>query len=241
MLEELEQSQPTQETTPAQETPKAPEAPVQKPHEEYILRRMVEERDEARRLAEDQARRLKELEERFAAPQQPTANDDDYVEQRHLKLQQQEVQKTRKELEETRKEMDQLRQNTIEFQLRSKYSDIEQIVNQENLKRLSELKPALYRSTMANPDLRDKLESAYELIKNYVQPGKFAAQDQRIQENQEKPRSAATVSPQASESPLARAGDFDRRILTPQRKAELYRQMREAQGYTTDEGPQQGW
>jgi hypothetical protein len=56
----------------------------------------------------------------------------------------------------------------------------------------------------------------------------YNSQDRRIEENRSKPRAAANVAPQGSETPLARAGDYDRRVLTEARKTEILKRVEEA-------------
>jgi hypothetical protein len=52
--------------------------------------------------------------------------------------------------------------------------------------------------------------------------------DKRIEQNKNKPRSIANVAPQTGDTPLTKVGDYDRRILTEERKAEIRRQVEEA-------------
>lgn len=160
--------------------------------------------------------------------QQPEYEDETLIEGKHLKKYDKSVQELRSELEETKKQLANFNTTSAELQLRAKYSDFDSIVNDDNIERLAKEKPALYRSILANPDLKDKGESAYEAIKVFLKPQtvNYEQVDRRIAENKMKPKASPSVAPQASESPLSRAGDYDRRSLSDARKDELYAEMR---------------
>lgn len=201
----------------------------QKPRQderEYNFRAMRERAERAEQRAQELERALQP---KIAPKEELELEDDGLVEGKHLKRYGQTVKEMKEELERTKKQLESFSTSSIELQLRSKFNDFDQIVTNENLERLSREKPSLYRSIIANPDLRDKGETAYDAITTFLQPGKYAKEDRRIDENKNKPRSASTVSPQASDSPLARVGDYDRRTLSAERKKEIYREMKEAQ------------
>lgn len=215
----------TQQVEQVQEQPQVEEVKPQKNSDKEYNFRLMRERAEA---AE---RRAAEL-ERMHAPKQEQERfeieDDGLVEGKHLKKYDKRTRQIEEELAETKKQLQNFQNVSAEMQLRAKYNDFDSIVTDENVERLSREKPALYRSILANPDLKDKGETAYEAIRMFLQPKKFEDVDKRIVENKAKPRSSATVNPQASDSPLARAGDYDRRTLSEARKAELYAEMLEA-------------
>ena len=154
--------------------------------------------------------------------------DDSFAEGKHLK-------KTVKSVNAKINELKKLHQQTqvqqIELQLRSAFSDFDKVVSAENLEKLKQNKPFLYKSIISNPDLYEKGQAAYDIIKNstfYADKNKYEDVDKRIEQNKNKPRSIANVSPQTSDTPLAKIGDYDRRILTEERKAEIRRQVEEA-------------
>ena len=118
------------------------------------------------------------------------------------------------------------------MRLKSQFNDFDSVVTKENLDKLASQKPSLYRSILSNPDLYDKGYTAYEFIKNSdILSGQYQEIDRKVEENRSKPRSAANVAPQSGDTPLARVGDYDRRILTEERKDQLRRQVEEAKRY----------
>lgn len=185
-----------------------------------------------RERAEQAERRAMELERAMWNSQKPKEveqsdyEDETLIEGKHLKKYDQTVKSMKAELEETKKQLANFNTTSAELQLRAKFSDFDSIVNDDNIERLSREKPALYRSILANPDLRDKGETAYEAIKTFLKPVNYEQADRKLAENSRKPKPVATVSPQASNSPLSRTGDYERRELSEARKNELYEDMR---------------
>lgn len=160
-------------------------------------------------------------------------SDDTYIEGKHLKKY---VNNLKQELKNTKKQFeDYNKQNALtqaEIRLKNQFGDFDNIVNTDNLKKLSEQKPALYRTIYANTDIYDRGFTAYELIKNSgILSDQYEALDKKVEENKFKPRSAANVSPQLGDTPLSRVGDYDRRILSEERKQQLRRQVEEAKRY----------
>lgn len=156
-------------------------------------------------------------------------DDEGFVEGKHLKKF---VQNMKKELKKTKEEFAAYSQQSsltsAELRLKAKYADLDQVVTQENLNKLAEVKPSLYKSILANPDVFEKGEAAYEIIKsmNIGSGAKYADNERKIEENKSKPRTAATVGAQTPQTPLTRVGDYDRRILTEERKHQLREQVR---------------
>jgi hypothetical protein len=187
-----------------------------------------------RERAEQAERKARELEQALLAKQAQSENnelgvdDDGIVEGKHLKKYDKTVKDMKEELARTKKQLETFTTTTTETHLRTKFPDFDKIVTDENLEKLSREKPALYRSILANPDLKDKGETAYDAIQTFLQPGKFAAEDKRIAENKLKPRSSATAGSQSSDGPLARVGDFERRMLNKEQRDALWKEMQEA-------------
>ena len=157
-------------------------------------------------------------------------SDDTYIEGKHLKKY---VKGLKQELKNTKKQFEAYNQQNAltqaEMRLKSQFNDFEVVVNRENLAKLEQQKPALYRTILANQDIYDKGYTAYELIKNSgIIADQYQELDKRVEENRSKPRSAANASPQSGDTPLARVGDYDRRVLTEDRKDQLRRQVEEA-------------
>lgn len=159
-------------------------------------------------------------------------SDDTYIEGKHLKKY---VKNLKKELKDTKREIREAAERTAstqaEFRLKSEYSDFEQVVTKENLEKLQQLKPSLYRSLVANPDIYDRGCTAYDMIKYspLFDKQEYHELDRKMEDNRVKPRSAGSnAAAQTGETPLARVGDYDRRVLTEERKAQLRRQVEEA-------------
>lgn len=138
-----------------------------------------------------------------------------------------------KKLEETKKELHQIKSQssevTAEMRLKQEFPDYYSVVTEDNIRSLATFKPALYRSIMASPDLYDRGYSAYEMIKNSgLGQERYPEVDKKIEENRNKPKSAASLNAQVSDSPLSKANDYDRRVLTEERKEQLRRQVEEA-------------
>jgi hypothetical protein len=157
-------------------------------------------------------------------------SDDDYIEGKHLKKY---VRSLKQEVKNTKKQLEEWQQQSsitqAEVRLKSQFSDFDSVVSKENIEKLAEEKPVLYRTMLANKDIYDRGYTAYELIKNSgILAQDYSREDKRIEDNKIKPRSAANISPQSGETPLTRVGDYDRRILTEERKSQLRKQVEEA-------------
>ena len=157
-------------------------------------------------------------------------SDDTYVEGKHLKKY---VKTLKQELKNQRQQFEEFNQkNSVaqaEMRLKSQFNDFDSVVSRENLEKLSMKRPELYRSIISHPDLYDKGHAAYEMIKNSgILTNQYEDIDRRVEENKLKPRSASNAAPQSGDTPLSRAGDYDRRILTEERKAFLRKQSEEA-------------
>lgn len=233
--ETLTQNQYAAQEQPTQETP----APVQEKQETEKEQNMRYFRERAE-MAERRAQELENLVRQNMAQQAPRQHsqpdedsfdieDDSYIEGKHLKKY---VQSLRNELQQTKKQQQEfIQQNELqnaERQLKAQFSDFDQVVNGENLKILSQRKPALYRSIISNPDIYDKGYAAYEIIKNAgIGVNEYAYQDKKIDENKSKPRSATSYNSgaQTSDTPLTSISNYDRRILSEERKEQLRRQV----------------
>jgi len=228
VAQEQVQEQPVQQASP------------EKAHQEQNWKLLRERADAAERRAQE----LERLIQMNMNAQQPKEvqpdqeddlelNDDMYIEgkqfKKYIKNLKQDLNNTKKQLEEFNKRSS---QTNAEMHLKSQFTDFESIVTEENMKKLAAQKPSLYRSIMSTPDMYDRGVTAYEMIKSSgLSIGEYDSQNRRLEENRSKPRSAANVAPQAGETPLARVGDYDRRILTEARKNELLRQVELAKQY----------
>ena len=239
MIDDTIQQVPEVTQEVAQQEPQQAEVaqkPVETPAESQkeVNMRLLRER------AEHAERRAMELERMIAQKQQAPVSepqeeeldisDDTYIEGKHLKKY---VKSLKQELKNTKKEFEEFSQRSslanAEIRLKSQFVDFDNVVNLQNLEKLSQQKPALYRSIMANQDIYDRGYTAYEMIKNTgIIEETYPSQDKKLEENRSKPRSVATVSPQQGETPLSHVGEYDRRVLTEERKDQLRRQVQEA-------------
>lgn len=157
-------------------------------------------------------------------------NDDTYIEGKHLKKY---VKNLKQELKNTKKQFEEYNQQNAlhqaEMRLKNQFTDFDSVVNKENLEMLQHQKPVLYRTILANSDIYDKGYAAYEMIKSSgILNDQYADLDKKVEENRSRPRSAANASPQSGDTPLTRVGDYDRRILSEERKDMLRKQVEEA-------------
>lgn len=204
--------------------------------------RMLRERAEAaeKRLQELEAERQRQEEPKrdtSSYPQDDYGIDDDmYLEGRHFKKAFQPITEKLNKAEQaymqTQKELEKMRQERMladaEQRVQQKYPDFSSVVTQENLKKLELTKPHLYHAVRDTQDVYSKAAAAYELIKNSAILDPNPEAEERIQNNQQRPKSAAGMGGQsASTSPLSRVGDYDRRVMTPERRAELQRMMQQ--------------
>jgi len=227
----------------SQEVEKSPEiAPVQETQKETSMR-ILRERAEA---AERRSLELERMVQMNMSQNQQSnkmqlvddeddfdLSDDTYIEGKHFKKY---VRNLKQELKNTKKQFEDYNQKQAQYQaeirLKSQFSDFDSVVCTENIEKLREQKPILFRTIMANPDIYDKGYAAYEFIKNSgILSNEYQELDRRVEENKSKPRSAANASPQSGDTPLTRVGDYDRRILTEDRKDQLRRQVEEAKRY----------
>jgi hypothetical protein len=117
---------------------------------------------------------------------------------------------------------------TAETRLKSEYPDFDKVVTKDNIEVLKLMKPGLARSLDANPDLYDKAESAYTMIKalGIDQNGEEYEKDHEVaKKNLSKPRPA--IGSQQGDSPLAMANVFASGLTDDMRK-QLYNEMIEA-------------
>ena len=176
-----------------------------------------------RNMREKYERRIQELETRtnhipVPAPEpEYDPYDDTFVDKKTLKAERIAQEKALKEI---RDELAKVNNQTADMKLSVKYPDFYNVVNPGNLEKLSQMKPSHYNAVSSTADYFSAGEVAYDLIKTYVVPEKTAFIDKKIAENQQKPKASGSEA-YTSNSPLAMAGEWDRRIITPERRAEL--------------------
>jgi hypothetical protein len=160
-------------------------------------------------------------------------SDDSYVEGRQVKKI---LKKMDQKIKSTKQQFEEMAQKSAlkyaESNLKSQFNDFDSIVTEDNLQKLKDAKAPLFRSIMANPDFYDRGYSAYEAIKSMgIVSSEHDDIDRKIEENNRRPRSSSATAPQTGDTPLSRVGDYDRRILTPERKEQLRKQVEQAKMY----------
>ena len=218
-----------------------PQDSVQESQKETSMRILRERAEAAERRSLELERMMQQNMSQQQANKIEVTNDDDdfdisddtYIEGKHLKKY---VKNLKQELKNTKKQFEEYNQQNAltqaEIKLKNQFSDFDNVVNKENLEKLQHQKPVLYRTILANTDIYDKGYAAYELIKSSgIIADQYQELDKKVEENKAKPRSAANASPQSGDTPLTRVGDYDRRILSEDRKDQLRRQVEEAKRY----------
>jgi hypothetical protein len=117
----------------------------------------------------------------------------------------------------------------IESQLRAKYTDFDKVVSGQNFKDLKEKNPVMARAISSSTDLFAAGALAYEeIVRSGIGITDKHEKDKGIaQENYNKPRPLASVSPQQGESPLSHANAFANG-LTPELRKKLRQEMEDA-------------
>lgn len=220
--EEVVQPQEEQEA-PSQDTQAVSEEQKEENSKEYNFKQL---RDVNKQLED----RLKTYETRLEGIESSSKNnsslnkeeefeigEEDLVEGKHLKRAISKIENIlqQKELE------------AIPEKLRGKFEDFDQVVTKENLEKLKETEPELYRTIRNGPDLYAKGVAAYKTLTSlgYVQDKQnYMKQKDHIQNNHKKPLSAQAVKGSGA---LHEANIFANG-LTPELKKQLRKEMVEA-------------
>jgi len=192
------------------------------------LRKRLESEEEARKAAE---RRAQEIEQRLnqMTQQQPAApvvieeddlsvDNEDYVQAKHVKSSNKKI-KTK--IAATEQKIQELEQKLAYVEAKvytDALKDFNKVVSDDNLKTLAALYPEDYQTMMANPNLKAKSKTAYNMIKNYGIIDNEAPRDnrqfeQRMAANKQKPQSASVASPQSGGA-LSKFDEHGRRMMS---------------------------
>ena len=240
------------EPLPQPEQQEKPTVEAQNPVRDEVSRTHVSDKENNIRILRERAeraeQRAQEL-ERYMQTHQPAQqstqqtqsteeddvlniSDDSYLEGKDLKRIYKKQQQELREIKQALKERDQKTSLEIaETKLRADYPDIAEVITNDNLKDLAAIRPDIYETVMYNPDPYKRGRVMREMIQTHVLNGKYTNEDKRLEQNRNKPKSAATVSPQSAETPLSTLGDYDRRVLTEERKEQLRRQVAASKMY----------
>jgi hypothetical protein len=238
MLNEMETNTYSQE---AQVETKPEQQPTESAKEQNF-RAMRERAEAAERARLDAEKRANELEQILRSnmynQNQPSQkiqiedddigiSDDSFIEGKDYKKH---YRALKKQNDENKKKLDEMHYryevSLAEIKAKAKYNDFDTVVNEENLLRLQKSKPAVYKSIMSNPDISDRCDAAYDFLKYGMgSQDVYAQENRKIEENKVKPRSAASSDAQTADTPLARLGDYDRRVLTKEQRDEIMKRV----------------
>jgi len=184
-----------------------------------VIAREQSERIRIQRDYEELNQRLAEQERLKEADPLSSMSDDDLAEVKHVK-------KYKKEMEDEIRELKvQVQYAQQVAELKSKFPDFDEVVNEDTLGMLKEAEPELADSLANNPNFYTKAAGAYKAIKRCgLAKDTFNYQKQRVNENIAKPRTANSISPQHGESPLSKANAFATG-LTEERKQQHWEEM----------------
>lgn len=221
-----------EETTQVEDThqPEKEEvkAKSQEDAKEQNWRKMREEKERAERERDEMLRYFQQLQQSQQAQQpqheeepEPNYQDDDYVEWGQVK-------KHFKKMEDRIKKYEQkTTESTVEARLKAQYPDFDTVVSTSNVDALKRDYPEIAQTLSSSPDLYSKAVSAYKIIKKMgiYQDYDNSVEQQQVKQNRQRPRSSASVSPSASNSPLDNAAAFANG-LTPELRQKLWAEMR---------------
>lgn len=223
VAEEIQQEEAVQPQEESGPTPEADQA-QEKSDKELNFQRLRE----AKQQLERENRELREWRERESAPKEKppeeeiSIEDDDLVEGKVVKK----IYSELKDLKKFRQSYEEEKIASIPDRLKTKFSDFDQVVTQENVEKLKHAEPELYASITAGGDLYAKGVSAYKTIKamGIVKEDPYVSQKEQVQKNQSRPASVQAIKGQGA---LSEANIFAKG-LTPELKKQLQQEMVEA-------------
>lgn len=192
--------------------------------------RIERERDEAYNILRQLEQRAQEYQRQQQEPEPQFDNfdDDDIVDGKALKMIQK---KHQSELERIRSEMQMTAQKQaamlVENQIKSKYPDYYDVVNEATIMQFREAEPEIAQTIANMNDLYTQANLTYKWIERLgLKSGsnRSSNDQQRASINASKPKVASAVSPTKGASGLENASSFSAE-LTEQRKRELFAEM----------------
>lgn len=208
------------------------------PSEKELNLRYLRERAEA---AEQRAAQLEYAMKQAQQTQQPqiqvedddfAIDDDDIPVGKQIKKH---FKSLKQQLKETQNQLNQLNQKTsieqAEYKLKNKFKDFDAVVTPENISSLAQSDPDAYRGIMANADIYDRGYLAYQLLNQRKAREQYDDVDKRLQENKAKPKAAANIMPQESQTPLSRVGEYDRREYTPEYRERVLKHLKQVKEF----------
>jgi hypothetical protein len=205
--------------------------------------RLLREKAERAERERDEMMRMLQLEREIRGPARdntPQPQDDmfsdidiaedDYVDGKKFKAMQKQMKNLlMQNMQQQQTQQLANQQLAIEAKIKSQYPDFDRIVTRDNIEMLNAMDPILANALNKSPDLYEKAVSTYNVIKKF-NINNYSQEEQngrKIKENQSKPRSLASISPQTADSPLSRVNIFAQG-LTKDVKEMLNKEMNEA-------------
>lgn len=221
VVEQVEQPEETQEVEQVVTKPK------KDPSESFREVRMRAERAERERA--ELERRLAELESAHThEPEEDleiNLGEDDLAEGKHLKKVDKKLKKMQQELQRYKEIAE---NNSVEVQLKRKFSDFDDVVSADNVKRLKDEYPEMFDTITEGRDMYKKGVTAYNMIKRLgiVEAETFKEERQIAERNLAKPRPLVSGAAQSGNTPLSKANAFANG-LTPELQKQLWAEMQE--------------
>jgi hypothetical protein len=229
----LEAIEELQEETQQEEVEQGQKQPQRSTTEQDNIVRLRKAREAAERERDEAIAYIRQMQQKQAQPVEPEEDlsinlaPDDLVDGKTALKLSRKMQKVEKEQRERLEQYEQrLAALTAEAQLRTKYPDIDNVINADNLQILKDEEPELFSVVMRETDIYSKSVAAYKMIKKLALEKDPVVQENkaRVQQNLSKPRRAASVAPQRSESPLDKANAYANG-LTKEMKEQARREM----------------
>jgi len=182
---------------------------------------------ESKEQLEREVRELKKAMELSAQTKQNQAHDEDNDISDDDLVEGKEVKKLRSQIRSLSKAMEQTKLSAEEMKLKTKFSDFDQVVTQENIEKLKQTEPELHAALInSGADLYSKGVSAYKTLKalGFVKEDNYISQKEQVKENHGRPVSAQAIRGQGA---LSEANIFAKG-LTPELKKQLQSEMSQA-------------
>lgn len=180
------------------------EQPVRNTEQEN-WKRMREEREKYKKEAEEYKQMLDQR-----------GDDEEFVERKHLRQMQLQLEK-----------------QTLELRIKSKFKDFDDVVTEAAIEKLAREEPELAMTLHNAPDMYTKAVTAYKLLKNNDQKPRERSEDEyemwerELGRQDPTPRSTHELSLTRTDRPISSASAFQNG-LTKELKDQLYREMQDS-------------
>jgi hypothetical protein len=213
--------QPVQQEVEAKPEEETPQASQRESDAAYNFRLLRERQDELERRAKQAEYELEQerRKQKAVKEQLDPLDDDDFTTGKHHK----------KTVEELNLLKAQLEYMQIQQNLRTQYPDFDLVVTEKNLEEYAKRKPLKWAQIADDPNVYRKQALAYEELKELgiVNGDPYKAEKTAIKQNSVKPRSAATISAPATESPLSQATAYANGDISEAKRRANFRLMSE--------------